>query len=378
MEELNLERQGHTGGSGAARHPRDSDMNRHLQQMVENIDEWWWMRYQYIETAIFEMRSPYLSSAESIKKDVGPLTFLRMNTGATADQNGSGSVTNGWLHPSPSNVGNIVRVDDASDKNREQETTERGMLAAITILLAYIPVEGATTVWKFLVSVSNPEDGPCVIFFSGMGIRPKSLISRFLPLARCYRTSSGLNVSLDDLYEKKDFLKLGDGLPRTKAGGLHTTLPEDASNMGSKTTEPGIRHNAIYSGRLSTTRPRQVWWSLFDEDTKKRVAGLKKRIKVDFGTCHVTLAPGVGLGPELCQCLVDVFSCAGAPVSFEVIEQAHQSDADFYNMIHSIRRNGIAIKVATRDFDPYGSAGACDWHKQLRTKELRTRDDRLR
>lgn len=66
-----------------------------------------------------------------------------------------------------------------------------------------------------------------------------------------------------------------------------------------------------------------------------------------YGGRHtVTMLPGSGIGPELLKYVVDVFKHVKAPVDFELVETAFNSDTDtdLENALLSIRRNGVAIK----------------------------------
>ncbi|XP_044742801.1 isocitrate dehydrogenase [NAD] subunit gamma, mitochondrial-like [Chrysoperla carnea] len=58
----------------------------------------------------------------------------------------------------------------------------------------------------------------------------------------------------------------------------------------------------------------------------------------------VTMIPGVGIGPEVMQQVLNVFKFAGAPINFEVIHlDGSSTNEDFEIALTSIRRNGIAI-----------------------------------
>jgi len=58
------------------------------------------------------------------------------------------------------------------------------------------------------------------------------------------------------------------------------------------------------------------------------------------------MLPGDGIGPEMMGYVREVFRYAGAPVDFEEIcfDPNSEEEADFYNAITSIKRNGVAIK----------------------------------
>ncbi|BES98208.1 Isocitrate dehydrogenase [Nesidiocoris tenuis] len=62
------------------------------------------------------------------------------------------------------------------------------------------------------------------------------------------------------------------------------------------------------------------------------------------GSKHtLTVIPGVGIGREMIDAVLDVFSCCGAPLSFEWIDDVGTVDA-LENMKMSLSRNGVAIK----------------------------------
>ncbi|XP_059621475.1 isocitrate dehydrogenase [NAD] subunit gamma, mitochondrial isoform X3 [Phlebotomus argentipes] len=78
---------------------------------------------------------------------------------------------------------------------------------------------------------------------------------------------------------------------------------------------------------------------------------LQKKItkipNAQYGGRHaVTMLPGGGIGPELMNYVRDIFSYAGVPVDFEVIEidGTEEGNDDLDYAITSIKRNGVAIK----------------------------------
>lgn len=58
------------------------------------------------------------------------------------------------------------------------------------------------------------------------------------------------------------------------------------------------------------------------------------------------MLPGGGIGPEMMKHVEDVFSFAGVPVDFEVVDINPNSEgnADLDYAIMSIKRNGVALK----------------------------------
>lgn len=78
---------------------------------------------------------------------------------------------------------------------------------------------------------------------------------------------------------------------------------------------------------------------------------LQKRIvtipKAQYGGRHaVTMLPGGGIGPELMKFVADVFTKAGVPIDFEVVDinPSSEGNDDLEYAIMSIKRNGVAIK----------------------------------
>ena len=68
-----------------------------------------------------------------------------------------------------------------------------------------------------------------------------------------------------------------------------------------------------------------------------------------YGGRHtVTMMPGEGIGPEMMGYVKQVFKEAAAPVDFEMVEFNTDNpdlyEADLYNAISSVRRNGVGIK----------------------------------
>jgi len=74
-----------------------------------------------------------------------------------------------------------------------------------------------------------------------------------------------------------------------------------------------------------------------------------------------TLIPGDGVGPELCNVVLDVFKAAGVPVDFD---QLHISELDparseqLETVVESIKRNGMCLKgiLASPDYNADGEA----------------------
>lgn len=58
------------------------------------------------------------------------------------------------------------------------------------------------------------------------------------------------------------------------------------------------------------------------------------------------MLPGDGIGPEMMNYVKEVFRYAGVPVDFEEIRfnPNSESEADFFDAITSIKRNGVGIK----------------------------------
>ncbi|KAK6626451.1 hypothetical protein RUM44_008924 [Polyplax serrata] len=65
------------------------------------------------------------------------------------------------------------------------------------------------------------------------------------------------------------------------------------------------------------------------------------------GKRNVTVLPGSGVGPELMDCTLQILKAAGAPLSYETVtlSSVNGSDEEFQNVLTSIRRNRVAIKV---------------------------------
>ncbi|KAK6629965.1 hypothetical protein RUM43_003786 [Polyplax serrata] len=65
------------------------------------------------------------------------------------------------------------------------------------------------------------------------------------------------------------------------------------------------------------------------------------------GKRNVTVLPGSGVGPELMDCTLQILKAAGAPLSYETVtlSSVNGSDEEFENVLTSIRRNRVAIKV---------------------------------
>lgn len=88
-------------------------------------------------------------------------------------------------------------------------------------------------------------------------------------------------------------------------------------------------------------RPRNPYYDPFYEEsvwslTPRSMLG-KKRL--------VTMAAGVGIGPEMMEVVKRVCLIANAPVIFEEISLGEDDDVkDMDNLIYSIERNGVAIK----------------------------------
>ncbi|XP_071517638.1 isocitrate dehydrogenase [NAD] subunit beta, mitochondrial-like [Panulirus ornatus] len=89
------------------------------------------------------------------------------------------------------------------------------------------------------------------------------------------------------------------------------------------------------------------------------------------GHTTATLIPGDGVGPELCQVVLDVFRNAGVPVNFEehYVTEFYGSKSDNINdVVESIRPNGICLKgiLATPDYSSDG---------ELKTHNMKLRDE---
>ncbi|XP_066984861.1 isocitrate dehydrogenase [NAD] subunit beta, mitochondrial isoform X1 [Macrobrachium rosenbergii] len=89
------------------------------------------------------------------------------------------------------------------------------------------------------------------------------------------------------------------------------------------------------------------------------------------GRTTATLIPGDGVGPELCQVVIDVFQNAGVPVDFEehyLTELYSKRSESLDEVVESIRRNGICLKgiLATPDHSSDG---------ELKTLNMKLRDE---
>lgn len=89
------------------------------------------------------------------------------------------------------------------------------------------------------------------------------------------------------------------------------------------------------------------------------------------GHTTATLIPGDGVGPELCQVVLDVFRNAGVPVDFEehyLTELYGRKSDSLDDVVESIRRNGICLKgiLATPDHSSDG---------ELKTLNMKLRDE---
>jgi len=58
----------------------------------------------------------------------------------------------------------------------------------------------------------------------------------------------------------------------------------------------------------------------------------------------VSLIPGDGIGPEICESVVGVFSAAGVPVKWEVVQFPDDDPDKFEECVASIARNRVALK----------------------------------
>ncbi|KAK4292218.1 hypothetical protein Pmani_034993 [Petrolisthes manimaculis] len=89
------------------------------------------------------------------------------------------------------------------------------------------------------------------------------------------------------------------------------------------------------------------------------------------GRTTATLIPGDGVGPELCQVVMDVFKSAGVPMDFEERHltelYARRSDS-LEEVVASIKRNGVCLKgiLATPDHSSDG---------ELKTLNMKLRDE---
>ncbi|KAK3861977.1 hypothetical protein Pcinc_032111 [Petrolisthes cinctipes] len=89
------------------------------------------------------------------------------------------------------------------------------------------------------------------------------------------------------------------------------------------------------------------------------------------GRTTATLIPGDGVGPELCQVVMDVFKSAGVPMDFEERHltelYARRSDT-LEEVVESIKRNGVCLKgiLATPDHSSDG---------ELKTLNMKLRDE---
>jgi len=74
-----------------------------------------------------------------------------------------------------------------------------------------------------------------------------------------------------------------------------------------------------------------------------------------------TLIPGDGVGPELCQVVVDVFKAANVPVDFEehyISELDSHRSEDLDKVVENIKKNGICFKgiLASPEFSTSGES----------------------
>lgn len=77
------------------------------------------------------------------------------------------------------------------------------------------------------------------------------------------------------------------------------------------------------------------------------------------GHTTATLVPGDGVGPELCQVVLDVFKSVGVPLDFEehyLTELYTRRSDSLENVVESIRRNKLCLKgiLATPDHSSDG------------------------
>ena len=82
---------------------------------------------------------------------------------------------------------------------------------------------------------------------------------------------------------------------------------------------------------------------------EKKLANLPDLPVAKYGGRHtVTMMPGEGIGPEMMGYVKQVFKEAAVPVDFEMVEFNTDNpdlyEADLYNAISSVRRNGVGIK----------------------------------
>ncbi|KAL7647640.1 UNVERIFIED_CONTAM: hypothetical protein RMT77_001240 [Armadillidium vulgare] len=88
------------------------------------------------------------------------------------------------------------------------------------------------------------------------------------------------------------------------------------------------------------------------------------------GRTTCAMIPGDGVGPELCQVVIEVFKAAGVPVDFEehfLTELYPQRSAPLDMVVESITRNGICLKgiLASPDYSAEGD---------LKTLNMKLRD----
>ncbi|XP_076054906.1 isocitrate dehydrogenase [NAD] subunit beta, mitochondrial isoform X2 [Oratosquilla oratoria] len=89
------------------------------------------------------------------------------------------------------------------------------------------------------------------------------------------------------------------------------------------------------------------------------------------GRTLATLLPGDGVGPELCQVVLDVFKAAGVPIDFEekyLSELSPQRSDRIEDVVASIRQNRLCLKgiLATPDYNAEGD---------LKTLNMKLRDE---
>ncbi|CAG0899385.1 unnamed protein product [Cyprideis torosa] len=77
-------------------------------------------------------------------------------------------------------------------------------------------------------------------------------------------------------------------------------------------------------------------------------------------TC--TLIPGDGVGPELVNCVKEIFEAANVPIDFEefIFSEVDPHSAPFEDVLESIERNGICLKGSMKipDSSPSGELGS--------------------
>lgn len=65
------------------------------------------------------------------------------------------------------------------------------------------------------------------------------------------------------------------------------------------------------------------------------------------GKSHITILPGIGIGPEIMTSTLKILNAAEAPLTYEIMNTDPEDELEekFNQVLISIRRNKVALKV---------------------------------